>query len=80
MMAKSMRGALGRVGDLLGTLDGLLEVVVAPAGVVGHADGRAGEQGGKEVVRIAIVTNPSKHNHAIAVSLAGFLEVFAPFH
>ena len=61
-------GALGHVAVVLAFWISVLEVLVAPARVVRDADGRAGEQGRKEVVRIAIVAGPADLERARTVA------------
>src|SRR4029078_12746286 len=50
----------------------------APAGVVRDADGGAGEPGGEEVVRIAIVAGPADLERTGTVLLLAFRAILGP--
>ena len=60
--------ALGLVGDDLGVVHELVELLVAPLRAVVAADGVTAEQGVEEVVRIAVVAGPAEDHRAVAVS------------
>ena len=72
------RGTALRLGDPAGLADQLVELLVTPAGLIlATRGGGAGQVGGEEVVRVAVVAGPA-HEHQVVLAVLGALDQLAP--